>query len=224
MNVGVHRLQVHRLLSAEWWAQGWLAWCVLILSACSSAPPREGAQELSQRVAPVVAQAQDGTRNEAASNFIKAARDGDADGVRRFLVTGVKPDARNADGETALLAAASSMNAETVKMLVAAGADVNVASTENGWTPLMTAAFFGATESVRVLLDAGADVNATNQYGETALLQATFRGQDDVVKELLAHGADVAPHNDKGFTALRAARYKQFTGIVQALEDSGARE
>lgn len=195
---------------------------VLVLSACSSAPPREGAQ-----LAPGLAAETQGvgaTQDEPTLKFIKAARDGDADSVRSFLATGIKPNVRNPDGDTALLAAAASMSVETVKVLVEAGGDVNAASTENGWTPLMTAAFFGAADCVRVLLEGGADVNATNKYGETALLQATFRGQDDAVKVLLEHGADVKPHNDKGFTALRAARYKQFTGIVQALEDSGARE
>lgn len=195
----------------------------VLLSACGQMPSRE---ESAQQSAPAAVQAQNAgaTQNDKVTELIRAARSGDTEAVQRALAAGASPDARSAEGEPALLAAASSKNPETVQALIKAGADVNAASRENGWTPLMAAAFFGVTESVRALLDAGADVNATNHYGETALLQATFQGQDNAVKELLAHRADVAPSNDKGFTALRAARYKKFTGIVQALEESGARQ
>lgn len=195
---------------------------MLVSSACTPTTA------LRQNAAPLSAEPPTGNDASVADDrnaqLMWAARNGDTARVKRLLEEDVDPNVRDADGETALFAAASSMRGDTVQALLDAGAEVNAANSRNGWTPLMIAAFFGAVDGVRLLLQAGADVNATNQYGETALLQATFQGQDEVVKLLLAAGADVAPRNDKGFTALRAAKYKKFTGIVQALEDSGARQ
>lgn len=194
--------------------------CALLSSACTQMSARHAGAP--QGAAPM-AQTAAAPQTDAVSQAFWAARNGEAATLRRLLAEGVDPDTRAADGETLLLAAASSISADTVQALLDAGADANAASTLNGWTPLMTAAFFGGADCVRLLLDKGADIDATNHYGETALLQATFQGQDEVVKTLLARGADASPKNDKGFSALRAAKYKKFTGIVQALEESGAR-
>lgn len=66
---------------------------------------------------------------------------------------------------------------EIVKMLLAAGADVNAAirkegSLEKGETPLMFAAFIGSEDLVQLLLDKGADANAKTPGGDTALTWA----------------------------------------------------
>ena len=197
----------------------------LALSACTQTPTRDADARAPARVQQAVPHgAQTPDIDERVTRLVKAARDGDAAIVAELLEQKIDPDARNADGHTALLAAATNACGECVELLLAAGADPDLSEPDSGWTPLMTAAFFGWADIARQLLDAGAEVNATNRYGETALLQATFRGQDAVVEVLLARGADVTPRNDKGFSALGAARHKQYSGIVQALEASGARE
>ncbi len=72
-------------------------------------------------------------------------------------------NARNEFGWTALMMAAGSGTAESVKALLDAGADVN-ARDKDGRTALMRAASggtaYGTAESVKLLLDAGAHVNA----------------------------------------------------------------
>ena len=84
-----------------------------------------------------------------------------ADIVREISTADV--NAWNEGGGTALMVAASYGTAESVKVLLDAGADLN-AIDENGWTALMSAgsgwAGHGTAENVKVLLDAGADVNA----------------------------------------------------------------
>ncbi len=61
-------------------------------------------------------------------------------------------------------------NAEAVRLLVAAGADVNaVTSDDKKMTPLMLAAAWGLGDVVRALLEAKADVKPKSADGKTAL-------------------------------------------------------
>ena len=88
-----------------------------------------------------------------------------------------------------LFNAAQNGNAETVRKLIALGADVNYQK-KDGWTPLMTAAAEGHADAVKVLLENGAKPNAKSKSGRTALHFATQYGQEPVVKLLLDYGAD----------------------------------
>ena len=77
---------------------------------------------------------------------------------------------------------------ETVKLLLANGADVNAVD-KKGRTALMIAAQEGRTKMVKLLLANGADVNAANTFGKTALSIATRRGDGALVELLKANGA-----------------------------------
>ena len=57
---------------------------------------------------------------------------------------------------------------ELLKMLLAAGADVDSAKPSSDRTALMEAAYFGKTDAVKQLLEAGADVNRKDKQGTTA--------------------------------------------------------
>lgn len=110
----------------------------------------------------------------------------------------------DADGG-ALHAAAGGARLELVRLLLAAGADVDRRDPDTGRTPLHAAVTGGAEDSleiVRVLLDAGADVNATTNDGASALdisrVSAARHRRDDsarastddaLVQLLVAHGA-----------------------------------
>ena len=93
--------------------------------------------------------------------------------------------------------AAKQGNNDIIKVLVAAGADVNgkgsPASGPDGepTTPLWTAVGYRNKESVVLLLDMGADVNATNDRYFSALRTAAEKGYADIVKILLQRGAMV---------------------------------
>ena len=91
-------------------------------------------------------------------------------------------------GMTALLFAARSGDVESVRLLIAAGADVNDALPD-GASALIVAAHSGHRQAAMALLDNGANPNA-DLVGYTALHAAILKSDVELVKALLAHGAD----------------------------------
>jgi hypothetical protein len=83
-------------------------------------------------------------------------------------------------------------DAECVRVLIAAGANVNAIS-EEGQTPLMIAAVRGLTPVVQVLIDAKADLNKVNVHGRTALDYAMIGGHADAEELLRKAGGKAAP-------------------------------
>ncbi len=77
----------------------------------------------------------------------------------------------------------------TVKILIEAGADVNVAARmtyQRGMTPLMTACNYAPIEVVRIMLENGADpeVRLKNGSERDAFAMAKTKGREDVMKLL----------------------------------------
>ncbi len=91
-------------------------------------------------------------------------------------------------GSTAILFAARSGDAESARLLIAAGADVNDALPD-GASALVVAAHSGHRQVATLLLDKGANPNA-NGIGYTALHAAVLKSDLELVKALLAHGAN----------------------------------
>ncbi|HMC89079.1 MAG TPA: ankyrin repeat domain-containing protein, partial [Gemmataceae bacterium] len=85
--------------------------------------------------------------------------------------------------------AASMGRADCLRLLIAAGADVNVQGGPFEHNALLGAATTASAETVRLLL-ARADVNATDWSGTSVLDWAARRGETDIVKMLRDAGAE----------------------------------
>jgi len=96
----------------------------------------------------------------------------------------------------------------TLKMLVDAGADVNLDGTmmviKNNYTPLMLAALGGDRQSVIYLLNHGANPNKKSPLGMTALMFAMQADEDDpeITRLLLQYGVDPSEKMPDGSDAL----------------------
>jgi ankyrin repeat protein len=134
---------------------------------------------------------------------------------RRFIVTAIGSVAWvDLTGQPPFLRAAAGGDVEVMRLLLAHGADPNIA-TDAGTTPLMVAAGvnwavaetfdFGNEalfEAVKLAHSAGNDVNAVNSMGIAAIHGAVNRGANDVVEYLAANGARLDLEDKQGRTLL----------------------
>ena len=111
----------------------------------------------------------------------QAARDGDAARVQALLEEGVAVDAKTEFDCTALYFAANSNQTDVMKILIAAGADVDVRDNSYGFTAIAMAGWLGHAEAVGVLIDSGAAAGD----GIGALFAATGNGHVGVVRVAL---------------------------------------
>ncbi|MBI3864159.1 MAG: ankyrin repeat domain-containing protein [Planctomycetia bacterium] len=159
-----------------------------------------------------------------------AAMRGDLQAVTCYLDSGVTIDARNENGETALICAAGDRRADVaiVQFLIDAGADVNAVSRQLEHTPLMRAAAAGDLAKVACLLNAGANPRFVNRSGYTAITNLPFhRGPNhlDVLEKLLAAGVDPNVITEYGECPLRIAiSWGNFRAVRQLLHHGVDRE
>ena len=117
------------------------------------------------------------------------------------LVLNVHPDTKNSGGWTKLILAANYGNNYLIRLLLTAGADINLFDDSWRLTALMAAIRNGNTMTVELLLNAGADLNLQNVHGQTALYMAAFATNLEqgtkyrLVKMLLGHGASTVGMN-----------------------------
>lgn len=136
-------------------------------------------------------------------------------------VQAIERVAKVKDLNAALIKAAQAGDIDSIKLLLAQGADVNTQSREQ-WTPLMTASLGGDVEMVRTLFGSGAAPDTPGAQGWTALMIATIEGHLEVVRALLESDAQVNAGNHTGWTALRFAVSMDETEILLLLIEAGA--
>ena len=105
--------------------------------------------------------------------------------VKYFLRNDFKVDERDSEGKSALIHAASGDFPETVELLIAKGADVNLKDETEGFTALMMAAAEGQMAVVKVLMKHGADKTMKDVDGDTAEVFARNNGHFEIA-DLLA--------------------------------------
>ncbi|KAH6629071.1 hypothetical protein C7974DRAFT_393786 [Boeremia exigua] len=108
-------------------------------------------------------------------------------------------------GQSLLCWAALCCNVKAVRLILAAGADVN-ATGRDGRTPFMLAAIKDCIPVCQVLLDAGADVNIIDERGNDVLsLIVIGEPSQELMEMVLGAKPDVERQYSRGFTALMLA-------------------
>jgi hypothetical protein len=173
--------------------------------------PAEDAASATRAVDPAARQAGIAyldKRNIAVStqSLRDAARRADPESVKALLDAGIAPDTGAADAAQtplyiALAQACHSQGAETdwlvetVRLLIAAGADVSRLD-DNRNPPLMHAAQYCGPKVVALLVDGGASVTARNGSGVTPLAMALIMGNFDAAEALVAKGARIGKDDE----------------------------
>ena len=132
-----------------------------------------------------------------------------------------------------LLLAANSGSADAVRVLLDAGASVNVAHAGNGVTPLIAAAVAGNDEMLEALIAKRADVDHAEARNWTALSFAAQYGHATCVDQLIAAGANVGWITLTGLTPWMLAADAQkdpppnvspeaYDRVLEALVEAGA--
>lgn len=157
------------------------------------------------------------------SRVADAAMNRDKDAVRSLIKQAVDVNAAQGDGMTALHWAALNGDAETVQMLLYAGANIKAATRLGAYTPLFMAAKTGRASVVEALIKAGADPKSAASNGVTALMMAASSGDSESVKLLLDRGADAnARETERGQNALAFAATFNRPEAVKILLAHGA--
>ncbi|XP_032233750.1 ankyrin repeat and protein kinase domain-containing protein 1 isoform X2 [Nematostella vectensis] len=129
----------------------------------------------------------------------------------------ISPNLRDPESkQTALHVAAAKGRAGCVKLLIEAGASVDVKE-KDGLTPLHLAVYHGNSNCVQILIDYGADVNSTSRFGSTPLHQASYFGHLSCAQILLKNGAFVDVEEAWGQTPLFLAAQRAHSNVVQLL-------
>lgn len=127
----------------------------------------------------------------------------------------------SADLGVALRNAANSGGLSAVRVLVAAGANVD-AEGDDGETALMLSAAAGHLEIVRFLVERGATLDAKHSNGCTPLIVSARNGELAVVEFLVNHGAKLNERDENGFTALICSASGGSLAVSKFLIERGA--
>jgi uncharacterized protein len=186
---------------------------------------------------------------DKATDLFAAIRAGDAAAVQTLLdADPALSAARNAQGQSPVLAAVYSGSSEIRDSLIARGATLELheaaaagqltrvkelvekdpgaakSNSPDGFPVIALAATFGHLSVARYLLEQGVDLNAaaTNGTGYNALTGAVTGGHKEIVAWLLENGANPNYRYGPGYSPLLAAAANGHLEIVKLLLQHGA--
>ena len=163
------------------------------------------------------------TDNDGNTCLMCASSEGHTETVR-YLVGLPEVDLSHKvnDGWSALHCAADLKHADVVKVLIDAGADIEIKD-DTGHSLLHWACRSGALDVVKLLAKAGAGVRVTDNQGHTCLMCASAQGHTDTVHYLVGlPQVDLSHKDNNGCTALHHAGDQNHADVVKVLIDAGA--
>ena len=136
--------------------------------------------------------------------------------IRLLVDAGADLNATDADGATALHAAAFSGSMNVLKLLVGNNAKLDLKDDE-GSTPLLVAVLQGRHAAAKYLIESGANLNIKDRSGVAPIHAAISQAQPKLLNTLLCHQVDVNVKNEEGMTALHIAVDENDASAVELL-------
>jgi hemoglobin len=131
-----------------------------------------------------------------------AAMAGEVEFAAVLVRSGADPDANEPEGHTPLYRASTG---DVARVLLTAGASVDVTSGPTRGTPLHQAARRGCASVAAALLDHGANIDARDSKGQTPLRRAVNCRKIQLVELLVQRGANRHAEDNRAVTPLDAA-------------------
>lgn len=154
----------------------------------------------------------------------RAIEAGDADLVKQILEKDpgaiAQPDESRFE-EPPLLVAAATGNVEIARILLDAGADIDIGDIDNS-TALGVAALRGQGDMVAFLIERGANVNHRDRKADCPLSFAVYGRDEAIIQQILDAGADLYFRSPNGETLLHIASQRNLAGFVRHLLENGA--
>ncbi|MCB1158476.1 MAG: ankyrin repeat domain-containing protein [Leptospiraceae bacterium] len=157
-------------------------------------------------------------------HVMQAVRDSDYETLQKILKDKANPDAKDSMERTALMIAARDNNLKAAKILILAGADVNIKNRTEGKTALIYAATYGYEKMVKLLLKKGALIDVKDLEGKTALIYAVIFDRPAVVKVLIDNKANIFSRTDSDESAMSIANSSGRIKISEMLKQAGAKD
>lgn len=163
----------------------------------------------------------------AGLEFVNAVKDRDGDKAEQLLSSNTVSsiiNAKDGQGNTALIYAIARRDEAYTGYLLGKGADPNLGG-KGGDTPLIIASRLGFEQAIQWLLGVGAKVDGTNRMGETPLINAVMQHQPQTVRLLLENGADpdkadhAAGYSARDY-AKRDPRARDILGMIESRKPS----
>lgn len=164
-------------------------------------------------------------------DFIDSAKLPDTKALKLFIAAGMNVNTYDGQGRLAIWEATSSHKEEAVKILLQAGADINMRYKATSYNDaILMAAGNGdppkfAEEDakiIKLLIKSGANPNSLSDEGKTPLYGSIFRSSVPKVKVLLENGADPNFYSSLGYTPLIEASIRGNLEVVKLLLEHGA--
>lgn len=186
-----------------------------------STPSKQSPSKHSLEIPSFEIDAQTESNQEAALTLASSL--GYADFVYLLLSKGSNIEHRDRKGFTSLLHAASAGHFKIVKMLLRAGADIEVEAEKPKDTALSLACANGHAKIVDLLIRKGADIEHRNIEDYTPLSHAAAKGHVKIIGILLLYGAEINSRTNSkfGMSPLMLAAMYGHADAVSILLDKG---
>jgi ankyrin repeat protein len=152
--------------------------------------------------------------------LMNAALYGSGQIMEILLQKGADPNAKNKDGETALMW--SAQDPEKIKLLIKHGADINMAAKTGNTVLLIASVGNNQLPLIEFLVSQGADPLVKNQKGETSLMRAALFGDSSTISYLISRGVEMDAKDTSGSTALMNSIFNVNTEATLVLLEKGA--
>ena len=167
------------------------------------------------------------SEKELITEFLLAAEQGNADGLKSCLAKNVDINATNRQGRTAIIIASLNKHYACVSVLIAAGVDIDKQD-QTCFNPFLLSCLNNDVELLHLILPAKPDLTRLSRFGGVGLTPACEKGHLEIVKILLTEtDINVNHTNFVGWTPLLEAIVLNDGGatqqeIVKLLLDHGA--